>query len=302
MQRNWAILIALGLIWGAAFFATRLALADLTPLWLAAARIGLGAALLIPLAMLGPGLPPVRGPQAGRIWLHCLGMAVFTNALPFTLLAWAQLHVTSAFAGISMATVPLVIVPLAHFLVPGERMTGLKAAGFLTGFVGTVTLIGWSAFTDIAGGGIVLVAQLTCLGATCCYALGSIITRLCPPVPLISFSAAALGLASLISIPLAFSMEGIPSLPRGSALVGTLFLGLACTGLAALMLVSLIRRAGPSFLGLVNYQVPVWATLLGAFALGEEIPPRFAIALALILAGLAIAQQGLRRAAPGRVP
>ena len=56
------------------------------------------------------------------------------------------------------------------------------------------------------------------------------------------------------------------------------------------MLVHIIKTAGPSFLSLVNYQVPVWATILGTAVLGEALPPQLLGALALILLGLVIAQ------------
>jgi drug/metabolite transporter (DMT)-like permease len=64
------------------------------------------------------------------------------------------------------------------------------------------------------------------------------------------------------------------------------------------MLVFVIQSAGPSFLGLVNYQVPVWAVLIGMVVLGEELPPQFIGALALILAGLAVSQPGIWRSRP----
>ena len=51
-------------------------------------------------------------------------------------------------------------------------------------------------------------------------------------------------------------------------------------------------------MSLVNYQVPVWAVILGLVFLDEVVPPQFAGALALILAGLAVSQ--LRLPALGR--
>jgi drug/metabolite transporter (DMT)-like permease len=59
-----------------------------------------------------------------------------------------------------------------------------------------------------------------------------------------------------------------------------------------------IQSAGPSFLGLVNYQVPVWAVLIGMVVLGEALPTQFLAALTLILAGLAVSQARPRRSWP----
>ena len=57
-----------------------------------------------------------------------------------------------------------------------------------------------------------------------------------------------------------------------------------------------IQNAGPSFLSLVNYQVPVFAVVFGVLLLGEELPGQFLGALAVILLGLAVSQ--VRRRGP----
>jgi drug/metabolite transporter (DMT)-like permease len=57
----------------------------------------------------------------------------------------------------------------------------------------------------------------------------------------------------------------------------------------------LVRRAGPPFLSLVNYQVPVWAVIIGAVILNETLPGHFLMALVVILSGLFISQLGWRR-------
>jgi drug/metabolite transporter (DMT)-like permease len=54
--------------------------------------------------------------------------------------------------------------------------------------------------------------------------------------------------------------------------------------------VQTIRTAGSVFMTLVNYQVPVWSMIFGAWVLSEVLPVRFFAALALILCGLAISQ------------
>ena len=61
------------------------------------------------------------------------------------------------------------------------------------------------------------------------------------------------------------------------------------------MLVYVVQSAGPRFMSLVNYQVPVWAVILGLVVLGEELPPQFLGALALILGGLARSPTALGR-------
>ncbi len=292
---DWGLLAALGLIWGAAFLGVEVALDSLPPLWVAAARISLAALLLVVVAHLtGEGLPGFRTATRRRIWLHCLGMGLFTNAIPFSLLSWGQQHVTSSFAGITMAVVPLFVLPLSHFLIPGERLSLARVIGFLTGFGGVVVLVGGDRLlvpSGNSGNMMLLLAQLACVTASCCYACGSIITRLCPPVTTLSFAAGGLLCASIAILPLAFLVHGTPSEVSTASWTGVLFLALLPTGLATILLTIIVRRAGPPFLALVNYQVPVWAVLIGVSILDEALPGHFVMALLTILIGLGVSQR-----------
>jgi drug/metabolite transporter (DMT)-like permease len=289
----WALLVLLGIVWGSSFSVVTITLTGFQPLTIVAGRIALAAIVLWGLAIgFGHGIPTMKTPTGRRIWLHALGVAIFMNVLPFALLSWGQLYVASGFAGITMAVVPLFVLPLAHFLVPGELMTKSKTIGFILGFLGVVILIGPKAFLS-SGSDIESLARLACLAATLGYASGNIITRLAPPSPLLSFAAATMILATIISIPLAYGFEGLPQSPPAAAVIGIIYLGLVPTALATFILVKIITSAGSSFLVLVNFQVPVWAALMGIVFLSESMPPQFIVALFLILSGLALSQ--LRR-------
>ncbi len=218
-------------------------------------------------------------------------MGVFSNAAPFALLAWGEVRVSSGFAGITMAVVPLLVLPLAHVFVPGERMTLAKVVGCAIGFVGVVLLVGF----DGSGGEGAGLARLACVAASCCYAVGAITTRLSPPGPYLAFAAGGLLVAMVAIVPLALVFEGWPSDLPAEAVWGAVYLGVLPTALATVLLVYVVQSAGPSFMSLVNYQVPVWAVILGLVVLGEALPPQFLAALALILAGLAVSQLRIRR-------
>lgn len=288
---TWLLLVALGVLWGGSFLAVELALHSFAPLQIAALRIAIAALIVTSASFaLGDRLPATSTAEGRRIWLHCLGMAIFSNALPFSLLSWAQLNVNSGFAGISMAVVPLMILPLAHIFVPGEHLTRRKLIGFLLGFAGVVILIGPAKILSGTGTDLESIARLACALASCSYACGAITTRTAPKGPALAFSSAALILASLIMLPLAFSQNPFPAAPRTDAILAALYLAIFPTALATMMLVHVIKTAGPSFLSLVNYQVPIWAVLFGMIFLGEALPGSFIVALGLILLGMAISQ------------
>lgn len=287
---NWIGLIALGLIWGASFLGVAVALEGVSPVWIATARIVIGAVTLSVIAWaMGVRLTLSR-PVLG----FAAGMALLSNALPFYMLSWSQQHVTSGFAGITMAAIPLFVLGLAHVFVPGEGLTRPKALGFALGLLGVAVLIGPGVLAR-SGSEFETLARFGCLAAALCYALGSIVTRRCPEVHPVAFGMMALWIAGAVMIPVALLSDGVPTLPELRPLLAVLYLGLLPTGYATFLLVGIIRSAGPSFLSQVNYHVPVWSVLLGAVVLGEEVPGRFVLALAIILAGLMLARRkGLR--------
>lgn len=293
---NYLRIGALGLIWGASFMFITVALRDVGPFIIAASRITLGALFLLGLLHArGRTLPDPRQPVGRRIWGFALFIGVFSNIMPFLFLGWAQQSVASGFAGVCMAAVPLIILPLAHLLVPGERMSLRKLAGFVLGTVGVVILIGPEAFAT-TGEDLEDLARLACLGVAICYAMGTIATRLCPDVDRLALAATVMSIAAVIITPVALIIEGVPtalSLQGGLAL---LYLGVLPTGVAQILLVQVNSEAGPSFFGLVNYMVPVWSVVLGGLILAEPLPPSLLAGMTLILGGVALSQwRALRR-------
>ena len=288
--QNWARLGALGVIWGASFMLVEIAIRDFGPLSVAAYRLVIAALILLPIGMARGALP-----HSPRIWLFALGAAVFSHALPFSLLSWAQGTVPSSVAGVFMAAVPLIVLPLSHVFVPGEDMTARKTLGLLIGFAGVMVLIGAEALTGLGGGGLFLIAQLACLSASCCYAIGSVMMKRAPKSDPLGFAALAMAMAAAMALPLALWREGVPAAPDIGPVLALLVLGALPTALALLLILAILNRAGPPFLSLVNYQVPLWAMLFGGMFLGEPIPTRLGIALVMILTGLAISQNLMRR-------
>ncbi|AKS45532.1 Permease of the drug/metabolite transporter (DMT) superfamily [Octadecabacter temperatus] len=280
---NWFSIGLLGLIWGGTFMVVSIALEGYGPLTVACARTTLGAVTLL-LLVLAMGRPLPKQPV---VWVYLAVTGVMNTALPFALLSWGQQYVPSAFAGISMAALPLFVLPLAHIFAD-DKLSPRKAAGVVIGFVGAVVLIGPTAF-DFSEGSLAL-PQLACVAASLSYAISSVLTRRCPPVDSVVMAALTLVVGAICLIPAMLMVEGVPTWVEGRAGYAILFLGFVPTAFAALLRVTTIRTAGPVFMTLVNYQVPVWSMIFGAWVLSEVLPLRFFAALALILFGLGISQ------------
>ena len=219
--------------------------------------------------------------------MYLLVIGVMNTALPFALLSWGQQYVPSAFAGISMAALPLFVLPLAHFF-SDETMTKRNVIGVSLGFVGAAVLIGPSVLR--IGTGWEPLGQLACVAASLSYAISSVMTRRCPPIDSITMATILMVIGATALIPAMLLVEGVPQMADTRSTLAIIFLGVVPTALAALLRVFTIRSAGAVFMTLVNYQVPVWSMVFGALVLSETLPLRFFAALALILIGVAISQ------------
>ncbi|KNG95512.1 DMT family transporter [Pseudaestuariivita atlantica] len=290
---SWALVGVLSLTWGGAFLAMEMGLEGVPPFWLAASRILLGS-LLMGAIIWARGKPLFTEPGA-RPWGRLFVIGLLSSALPFALLCWGQQYVTSGFAGVSMAAVALFVLPMAHLMIPGEGMTWRTSLGFVIGFAGVVFLIGAQAF-DTTGAALEPAGRLACLAAAGCYALSSVMMRKLPPCDPVTLAGVLLAIGAVLAVPLAWAVEGPPSLPQGASLWWVIYLGLVPTAFANVLRVVLVRTAGPVFMSLVNYLVPVWSVLLGWIVLSEPLPSSLLLALILILAGMALSQgAALRR-------
>lgn len=287
-RASWIMIAVLGLVWGSTFMVIEIALEGVTPFWLATMRLTIATAALAALwardgfAMgTDPGNPPTL---FALFWAGAI-----SSGVPFLLLNWGQQHVTSGFAGTSMAAVPLVVLPMAHFMVAGERLNARAIIGVSLGFIGVFLLVGADAL-ESSGADLEFWGRLACITVAVCYALNSVTIRRLPPINPIALTTIMMGTGALVTLPFSIMAEGAPRIASGEALVAVIILGLVSTAAMNQLRVLVIRSAGPTFLTLVNYQVPIWAVVLGAWLLSEPLPATLLLALTLVLAGVAISQ------------
>ena len=287
---SWALLFFLSLVWGGAFMSMAVALEQYGPFTVAAGRIGIGALAL--LAVVVVTRPRDLAIRESRTLGFILVLGILNFAMPFSLLTWGIQQVPSAFAGVAMGSSPLFVLVLAYLFVPDEQIGPRRIAGVILGFIGLLVLIlpGASAATaaDSAGGGFA--ARLACVAAALCYSIGAILIRRAPPIPPMVFTAGMLTAGALVLTPIALLAEGMPQITAARATWALLYAGLLPTGLAFLLRVVLIRSAGPIFMSLVAYIVPLWAVLLGVALLGETLQTSTYIGAAIILSGVALTQ------------
>ena len=90
--REWAMLIALSVLWGGSFFFVELVVRELTPLTIVSLRVGL-AALALWIFVFATGLRP---PRSAAPWAAFFAMGMLNNVAPFTLIVCCLLYTSDA--------------------------------------------------------------------------------------------------------------------------------------------------------------------------------------------------------------
>ena len=283
-RSDWATLLILALMWGAAFLFIGVAVREVAPLTYVWLRVTIAAAAMWALVAWrreALGLP--RG-----IWGAILFLALFNNVIPFILFGWGQTHIASGLASILNATTPIWGVVVAHLFTADEKISARKLAGVLLGFGGVALMIGPALFGDLGGN---LLAQLACVTAALCYALAGVFARRFRRMGVspIAVTTGQLSAGALVMLPLALLVDRpwtqpVPSLQAISAIVA---LAVVCSAFGYILYFRLIDRAGATNALLVTLLVPPVAILLGALFLSEVIEPRDIAGLGLIALGLA---------------
>ena len=278
---NWALLMCLVFLWGTSFMFISVSVENIDPLSIVFYRVLLGA-LVLTVIVYATGL---RLPLAPSAWLVFLIFGIVGNVFPFFLISWGQQSVNSGIAGMIMAIMPLMTMILAHYFVDGEDLNRFKIIGFALGITGITILLG----PVFEGGGRAALSGFAIFIAATSYAVNSILVRRLPQYNPIVAGAGMLIAATITLLPVWwFLAPGYPVDTSMKSMMAVLWLGIGPTGIASIILFTVIKRAGPTFLSTINYMIPVVAFFTGALILSEPIEWHSILALVTILSGIGL--------------
>jgi len=224
-----------------------------------------------------------------RLWWMFFLIGVFGNVLPFILINWGEVRISSGLAATLISLMPLSALVLGS-IFSDEILNFRRIAGIVMGLGGVVVLIGPQEL--IALGDDVLPQLAVTIGAVC-YAIAGILIRKLPSGNRLENGAGILISASIIMLPASLLADAPWTIEYNwSAVLSSLYLGIFPTALATILLIEVIARRGVTFLSLNNYLIPAMGVLWGVLFLGEATTPSILIGLAVILSGIAIAGSG----------
>ena len=277
--RDLGALILLGALWGASFLFIRVAVPVFGPFALVELRVAIAV-----VALLAYGVAIGRLPKLRAHWRKFLILGLVNSAIPFSLIAFAEIELTASLAAILNSTTVLFTAVVAA-LWTGEALTAGKATGVVLGVAGVAALVGWDPVTVT---GAVLLSVAAMLLASLSYALGATYAKRAfsdiPPLTMAAGQQA--GAAALLLVPASVSLpQQEPSVAAGLSVLG---LALLSTAVAYILYFRLIENVGPTSTVTVTVLVPVFGLLFGVLLLDEPFGPGTLAGLGIVLLSVAL--------------
>ncbi len=155
-SKQWLAFIALGIIWGSTWIAADTLAESVPPLHGAATRFLLTAVLCVPVVV-GKRLSLPRGRALGFVLLLSVTLVV----LPYLLVLWAQLRVSSVTVTVLFAAMPFFVA-----LLPTDHVPRGALIATVVGLGGLVLAIGPSFSLHQAGGAAIVLLAVASIGTS----------------------------------------------------------------------------------------------------------------------------------------
>jgi drug/metabolite transporter (DMT)-like permease len=276
---EWTLVAFLALTWGASFLFIDVALDSLAPGVITWLRALLGAAAL---AL----IPSARQPVSRESWPQIALLGLTWIAIPFTLFPIAQQWIDSSLAGILNAAMPLFAALISALML--RRLPGaIHVAGLVLGFIGVVlvTLPSWGEGENAALGIILVLLATVFYGFSANIAVP--LQQAHGALPVVLRSQVVAAAATLPYALFGFSDSSLD----GAGLAAVFMLGVFGTGVALVVMASLVGRVGATRGGVAIYFIPVVAVILGVVFRDETIAALAIFGMVVVLAGAYLASR-----------
>ncbi|MCA1573328.1 MAG: EamA family transporter [Acidobacteria bacterium] len=271
-------------IWGSTWLFIKLGLEDLPPLTFAGIRFFIAVTILFSLIT----IRRLSLPRTVRDWMLLAMTGGLAFSLNYGLLFWGEQFISSGLAALLQATIPAFGLVIAHFYLPGERMTPARILGVVLGVLG-VALV-FSSQLEIAGPKALAGCTALVLSSVCA-AYSNVLVKaygkqLDPAI--LAGGQMFFGMIPLLLI--GIPLEGNPLRFRWTPMAWLALFYLAIVGsvIAFLLYYWLVRNMEVTKTMLIALVTPVVAVTLGMLILDEELNWRTLAGGAMIISGIGL--------------
>src|SRR5438309_3444301 len=290
-KRNWRPRVGWGVpvawltlcaVWSSTWLAIKIGLRDLPPISFVAIRFLIAIAVLVAVSIGRTRLLPLRRNDCAV--LAITGILMFS--VNYTLLFWAELHVSSGLAAVLQATIPIFGMIFAHWMLPDEPLRLQRLAGALIALGGVTVicgrLLGFNGPLAFWGGVGVVIGAASAAFANVLVKARSI--QLAPAM--LAAWQMIFGTAPLLI--LGFAIDGNPARFHWTttAIFCLFYLAIIGSALTFLLLYWLLPRLTIAQLQSISLITPPGAVMLGWLMGGETFPISSLLGAGLVLTGV----------------
>ena len=281
--RGTAITLLLSALWGANPVAVKVGLTYVPPLRLACMRLALGglAVLVFAWSTRRRGVFAVRPGEWRVLWSVGLLFSV-----QVALMNMGLARTTAAHASLLINSYAVHTVVLAHFFIPGDRLSAGKLGGILVAYGGIVTLFvpDFSLKSATLLGDLLVAASALLLGERTVYLARAVQTL--DPIKLLVYQA-LIGGGSLLVGSLWWE-AGVPTTYTVPLAVSLFYQGAVVAGFNFVMNMYLMQRYRPSALAAWSLTTPIFGVLVSFVIGGDALTPTLLISTLLVAAGVGL--------------
>lgn len=274
-------MLALCLSWGLNQIAVKLALPDIPPLTQAAIR-STGAALIIAAWARLRGVSLTA--RDGTLIPGIAAGVVF--GLEFILIFRGLVWTAASRASVFLYTAPFFVALGARWLLPGDRLSPLQWLGLALSFAGIVVAFG---VPDPSVGPYALLGDLMMIGGGAAWGITTLIIKgsrlaFAPAEKMLAYQLAVS--IPILAVGAALLGERIDHAPGAASLAWLAYQMCWVVSLTYAVWFAMVKRYAASRLSSFTFLTPIFGVAAGHFVLGEPVTPAFALAAALVVAGL----------------
>jgi len=281
--RGTAITLLLSALWGANPVAVKVGLGYVPPLRLACMRLALGGLAILIYAWLTRrrGMFAVRPGEWKVLWSVGLLFSVQVSLMNMGLE-----RTTAAHASLLINSYAVHTVVLAHFFIPGDRLSPSKLGGILVAYAGIVTLFlpSFSLASATLLGDLLVAASALLLGERTVYLARAVQTV--DPIKLLIYQSIIGG--GMLLLWSAWWEASVPTRYTVPLLVSLFYQGAVVAGFNFVMNMYLMQRYRPSALAAWSLTTPIFGVLVSFVIGGDTLTPTLLLSTLLVAAGVGL--------------
>jgi drug/metabolite transporter (DMT)-like permease len=271
-------------IWGSTWLFIKLGLEDLPPFTFAGIRFLIAVAILATIV----AIRRLSLPATTRDWLLLMVSGILAFSVNYGLLFWGEQYISSGLAAVLQSTIPAFGLVIAHFYLPGERMTPAKIVGIVLGVIGVAVI--FSNQLDVAGPkalagcGALIVSSM---GAAYSNVLVKAYGKHLDPA-ILAGGQMFFGMIPLLLIGITWEGSPLNFHWTPMAVVSLFYLAITGSVVAFLLYYWLVQNMDVTKTMLIALVTPVVAVMLGMIVLAEELHARTLLGGLMIISGIGI--------------